>query len=235
MDYLSTRLPAEVRIKIYGHLLQFDAPLRREANVCRSAQVRNLDILRVSHLVRREVLSVLYDLNTISVNRAAFCINNKPPSRRDLNYDLIRKLLIKDLEPSQTCAPLISRSSWPANDLPCVYCDKCILPLIRSLRDMPRLKEVLIDYHNHATAIRNLSTTLSRTWGRAADLRLTCTGVGKYVLAGPWFARATVKLHDVLLTETWTRILTLPKLSTMTVNLRSFVRETRLGHRALSS
>ena len=232
IDYFSNALPVEIRLAILSYLLHFDAPLKLVPSHRRPARLKNLDILLVSRRIRVEALAVLYDLNTISVDRAVFCTSTKTPSRNALNHDLVRNLLISDLRPSIICAQLVDRSSWSTPpSLPCVYCDTCILPLIRSLRSMPRLRKVRIDYHGYAASIATLSTTLSRPRSPAPDLQLTCTGVGTYLLSGLLFPRTTLTLHDPLLAALWTRILALPPL--MGLNLLAYYRNMRVGYSSL--
>lgn len=233
IDYFTTKLPAEIRLRIYGYVLCLDVPLKLVSNARHSARPRNLEILRVNRLTHNEALAALYEANTVCADRAAFCNNVKARPYSTLNHDLIRNLYITNLAPSPACEALRTLPTWPApkREDPCVYCDKSILPLIRSLRYMPRLRSVFIDFHGHADIIPKLAATLEGAYGRATDLRLTCVGVGKYTLAGPWLPNATVELRDVLLSEIWTRLLAFQKFTL--ANVLASSRELRAGAKGI--
>lgn len=63
---LLDRLPVELRLEIYTHLLAFSAPLKLRQVVPGS---RDLAILRVNRQVYEEASEVLFELNTIVVTR----------------------------------------------------------------------------------------------------------------------------------------------------------------------
>lgn len=227
------RLPPEIRVQIYQHLLRFDAPLKPLASGSRCPTFhrdKSLAILRVNRLIHAEALSVLYDLNTFSVPRSAFCTGKTTSgshARKEatINHDLIRTLNITTLAPSPACATLIAdRKIWSAlepcpSPAPCVHCDTCLLPLLRTLRAMPRLRNVQIEYHAHADLIRKLAATLTGTHGRATGLNLTCTGIGTHALAGSaWFPHTTLALRSTPLALAWPVLTAIPPFAAGTGN-----------------
>lgn len=64
--FFLTRLPIELRLEIYAHLLAFSAPLKLRQVIPGS---RDLPILRTNRQIHDEALSVLYEFNTIVVTR----------------------------------------------------------------------------------------------------------------------------------------------------------------------
>lgn len=218
IEYFTTRLPSELRVEIYCHLLRFSKPLKPFALVHRPPRLVhcNLAILRASRLVYAEALPVFYNENTFCIARKTFCTNTprvadaRPPQRATLNHDLVRSLHVTDLSPSSACAALSTKHSWDdPPELPCVFCNADFLPLMRVLRSMPKLREATIEYSGHEAKVRTFSKTLAGPYGRAAQLDLECVGVGKYRVTGHWFARTSITLQDTVLSETWNRLLSL--------------------------
>lgn len=133
MECFTTKLPAEIRLKTYGYLLRFDAKPKLVSLAWRKAKSSTLGILRVKRQLHRKALQVLYAVNTISAGPNAFFTHVSHRARRGpqhgLNHNLIRKLYVSSLEPSNPCDNLIRTSenaSLPTillTHLPCVYCD----------------------------------------------------------------------------------------------------------------
>jgi len=101
-DYLTQRLPAEIRLQIYRELLQFHGPMY----LCRPDRWRkslnDLAIVRVSHQTHREALPILYDQNIMSLQRSDFCALSSPV-RSAYNMQWLRRIHVRDLAPVGSC------------------------------------------------------------------------------------------------------------------------------------
>jgi hypothetical protein len=166
----------------------------------------------VNRLIYTEALPILHELNTIVISREEFC--HFPTGKRPqltVKPELVQQLYVRDLAASPRCAAR-EASPWPRKNRPCQNCHHSLLGLINTLRLKPRLKEVSIDYHGYRDAIRALAEGLRR---RTPDylpheIRLVCTGIGRYQLAGDLLRGIKFELRDVPLVTIWNRIMTLP-------------------------
>ena len=209
-DYFSRRLPTEIRLSIYKYILQFDLPLKLTRQPRRKASQRAAGVLLTNRLIYTEALPVFYELNTIVVNRSEFCqypVISRP--RPSCKPEVVQQLYFHDLHPSVRCAATISHG-WPVTRRPCEHCRPSILGLLDAVRTLPRLKQVFIDYHRHAASVRALAEGLKDSRDVSSELRLTCTGVGKYDLIGERLEGVDIELRDVPLYEIWSRVLLLP-------------------------
>ncbi|KAK3724467.1 hypothetical protein LTR37_001091 [Vermiconidia calcicola] len=190
-NYFTGRLPTELRLQIYEHVLQFGVPIKLDRQPRRTTRSKIACILLSNRLIYMEALPVLYDLNTIVIRRAELC-RYKSSKRPQLSCkpELVQRLYVDDLHPSY-------RPS--------------ILPFVDALRQMPRLKEVSIDYYRHATAVQALAKALHETADVASELQLTCVGIGRYHLTGEWLEGVEFELRNVPLVETWSKVTALPR------------------------
>lgn len=108
-DYLTKRLPAEIRLQIYRELLKFQGPMF----LCRPDRWRkslnDLAIVRVSHQTHREALPILYDQNIISLQRSDFCPLSSPV-RLAYNMQWLHRIHVRDLAPVGTCRDRAGRA-----------------------------------------------------------------------------------------------------------------------------
>jgi hypothetical protein len=203
-------LPAEIRLLIYRYALCFDKPLILKRNPKRGPKSKKVSILIVNRLVNAEAVPVLHELNTIVIPRGEFC--HFPTGRRPqltIKPELVQQLYIRDLASSRRCAAR-ETIPWPGTNRPCQNCRHSLLGLINTLRLKPRLKEVSIDYYGYHYAIRALAEGLRTSDYLPHEIRLICTGIGRYQLAGDLFRGIKFELRDAPLMEVWSRIMELP-------------------------
>lgn len=213
-DYFTGKLPPEIRIVVYRHLFQFGAPLWLIPSGRRRPWLKDLSILFVSRTTFLEGLPVLYALNTISVQRAALCRLFTRGNRQVIGFlpRFVTRLHIRNLNPSYSCAALLNRA-WP----PCTFCDVSILPLLDSLRTMPKLKEVFIDYHGQGGAIAALRRSLQGD-GAGGAFQLSCSGIGQYRLIN---SQIHFELCDGPLAALWPMCSAIPSARPTLLYLRS--------------
>ena len=171
MDHplLLTKLPVELRLRIYEHLLDFDAPIKLRQVIPGS---RNLAILRICRQIYEEAVSVLYDLNTVMVTRNDFCRRTDPILKTPLKLDRARHLLVTSFSQSIACTLSDSEER-------CSTCQPSATGFVRALTDMPRLQTVIVDYHNHVVEMGLLSDSLAES--SVLELRPIATATGSHM------------------------------------------------------
>jgi hypothetical protein len=170
------KLPAEIRVQIYGYLLQYRLPIKLRQIVPGS---RDLSLLRTNRQIYSEALSVLYDLNHIVVTRNDFCRNTEDRLKTPLQRDHVRHLLIKTFSQSIACT-----LSGPEGR--CDVCQPSAIGLINTLASMPRLKYVLIDFARFWGEFHKLKAALAREEsGLVLEAMNTDMEHQHYMLKGP--------------------------------------------------
>lgn len=196
-DYFTQRLPAELRLLIYEHLLQFDCPLKLQQH-CLRTQLQGIAILRVSRLTYKEALPVFYELNTIAAHRYEFC-RFAPAAQLTCKTEWIRSLYVCDLDSLVPCLT----HPWPPAEKRCCNCEETLFEFLMSLKFLPRIRKIYIDYCRHSHCVHALSTCLSRHRSLSSGLRMTCIGIGKYRLEGRWVGAVDFELRDTFLSGMW--------------------------------
>lgn len=142
------KLPIELRLRIYEHLVAFSYPIKLRQIIQGS---RDLAILRTNRQIYEEALSVLYDLNTIIVTRNDFCINTDAGLKTPINLDRTKHLLIPTFSQSIIC--MFKNSE----DERCRVCHPSAAGLISAFDQMRNLRTVVVDYQNHLTEMRKFA------------------------------------------------------------------------------
>ncbi|EMC95876.1 hypothetical protein BAUCODRAFT_507344 [Baudoinia panamericana UAMH 10762] len=139
--YFLTRLPAELRIRIYELLLTFNgAPIKLRQHVSGSPDTA---IIRTNRQISNEAMAVLYDLNVIVVTRNDFCLLTISALKTPVFAQHIRHLLITSFGESITCTFLSDQGK-------CNVCKDSAVGLLAALSSMPYLKKAYIDYSGSA-------------------------------------------------------------------------------------
>ena len=133
------RLPVELRLRIYEHLLSFNSPIKLRQIVPGS---RDLSILRVCRQILDEAIPILYDLNTVIVTRNDFCRYTDDALKTPLKLNYARHLRVVAF--SQSIACTLVDPTWQ-----CDVCQPAAMGLIRAFMAMPRLRSVVVDYRQH--------------------------------------------------------------------------------------
>ena len=173
--YFLDRLPIELRLRIYEHLLTFDEPIKLRQVIKGS---RNLSVLRLNRQIHQETLGTLYDLNTIVVTRNDFCTYTDSNIKTPLKFDYARHLFVTSFSQSIACTPT-------GPDYRCEVCQPDAMGLVKSFTKMPRLQTVLVDYHRHLSEMRVFRDRLVKDG--IFELVPISTGFGSYAykLEGP--------------------------------------------------
>ncbi|PIA96176.1 hypothetical protein CB0940_10465 [Cercospora beticola] len=207
--FFLTRLPGELRSLIYSHILTFSRPLKLRQIVAGSP---NTSILRTSSQIYSEALPVFYSCNTILCSRNDFCQHT---DSEDLQTPLHRKdqiqnLLVKNFSQSIKC----SSYSGGNNMFLAGCCEVCqptatgFLQVLTSGYAFPKLKSVVIDYHNHVGEFGYVKDVMRRN-AKLETLRLhrelVCTGMGQFELRGTSIVLEGLKVvfRDVAMNEIW--------------------------------
>ena len=169
------RLPVELRLNIYEYLLHFDRPIKLLQVV---PGPRNLAILRTNRQIYEEALSVLYDLNTVTVTRNDFCKYTDPTLKTPLKLDHARHLLMAIFYPSIACTV-----SGPEQQ--CDVCQPSAMGLILAFKSMPRLQTVLVEHSRHPTEMRLFKEQLPADEGLRIETLPSGIGSEIYSLRGP--------------------------------------------------
>ncbi|GIZ48678.1 hypothetical protein CKM354_001172900 [Cercospora kikuchii] len=207
--FFLTRLPGELRSLIYSHVLTFSRPLKLRQIVAGSP---NTSILRTNSQIYSEALPVFYSCNTILCSRNDFCQHTdsedlQTPLHRK---DQIRNLLVKNFSQSIKC----SSYSGGNNMFLAGCCEVCqptatgFLQVLTSGNAFPKLKSVVIDYHNHVGEFGYVKDVMRRN-AKLETLRLhrelVCTGMGQFELRGTSIVLEGLKVvfRDVPMNEIW--------------------------------
>ncbi|TKA83671.1 hypothetical protein B0A55_00299 [Friedmanniomyces simplex] len=185
---LLTKLPSELRIKIYEYVLAFDNPIKPRQFVAGSS---NTNILRTNKQVYHEAQAVLYEMNTISVSRNDFCSKTDRVLQTPIKSQHVRHLRFTSFGESIACNFLLDR---------CSVCEDHARGLLEALSIMPLLKNVNIDY---STQIANFLRFKDRAAGCPTGPTITCVGVGLYNVRGGRFDQADFTFSHRPLASIW--------------------------------
>lgn len=203
-DFFTGRLAPELRLEIYQYALCSETPIRLQRQPRRRGRLSGIGILSVSRLINAEALPVLYKLNTIAVYRSEFC-QFTSPQLVHFKPELLQKLYIRDLQPISKC-PMLQKHSWHTKQQTCCNCDPNMMGLFATLLDMPRLKEVCVNYHGYSESVHALTRVVDGT-DYSVLFRLTCIGVGQYRLDGRLLGNVKISLCDEPLVKLWPKVL----------------------------
>lgn len=182
---LLTRLPAEIRLRIYEHILTFSRPLKLRQVVAGS---KNTSILRANHQIYHEALPIFYDANTIIATRNDFCQDTDPELQTPLRRDHVRHLLIRNFSQSIRCSSFSGGNNLFLEGC-CDVCKPNAAGFIAALGALPRLKTAVIDYHNHYREFDFIKQSIRGIGSTHLEARhgftLTCTSMARFRLTSP--------------------------------------------------
>ena len=198
--FLTESLPPEIRERIYRHVLPtgvLHIQSWTHASDPNRRRKRHLTaLLQTCRRINREAITVLYDLNTIAVQRDVFC--ERTTTALPFRPQLIRHLLIPAVRGPSECErsgdqirrryfrPL-TNGTWPnyqeiIERIPCARCTSPLLDFVTDLALLPRLQRVTIEYDGDMKVIYGLRQSLSQV-DRPGSLR--CVNIGVYMLDCP--------------------------------------------------
>ncbi|SMY25530.1 unnamed protein product [Zymoseptoria tritici ST99CH_1A5] len=204
--YFTSRLPAELRLRVYEFVLSFEAPLKLRQVVAGS---KNTGILRCSRLTHREALPILYDRNTILLTRNDFCRHISGELSTPMRADKIRHLLINNFSTSIKCSSL-SGGNGIFLDGCCEVCQPSGAGFISTLASLPQMRSVVIDYSRHPSDFRYIKKAmhLNRIPEGEHSFRLVCVGMARYRLLSPMFpAGLSIEYVNRPVNTIWNEIL----------------------------
>ncbi|KAI5363629.1 hypothetical protein Slin14017_G055930 [Septoria linicola] len=180
---LLTRLPGEIRTTVYEYVLTFERPLKLRQIVAGS---KNTGILRANQQIYAEALPVLYDVNQIMCTRNDFCHHTDADLQTPMRKDKVRNLLVKNFSQSIKCSSYSGGNNMFLAGC-CEVCQPTAIGFLQALSALPKLKSVVVDYHDHASEFAYMKDVIRRD-GTLETLRqhrsLTCTGMAQYRLHG---------------------------------------------------
>lgn len=196
-----TILPAEIRLRIYEHVLAFESPLKLRQVVAGS---KNTGILRANRQIYSEALPVFYDVNTILATRNDFCLETGRDLQTPLRRDQVRHLLFKNISQSIRCS-----SFSGGND---IYLDGCCdvcrpdaYAFIKAVAALPRIRSVTVDYHKHQREFDFIKKVCRKD--QFSQSYLQCIGMGKYKLALPSLSDTlSIIFLDMPLNTIWNEV-----------------------------
>lgn len=144
-DFLD-KLPLEIRLRIYEFHLTFRSPIKIRYIL---PGTKDLPLLRLNRQIHHEALQVLYERNRVVVKWAYFCKSTSPASKSPIQVDWIRHLLIDGIGSSVMC---VSPESGMHGCNVCRQLDPG--EVVKSLKAFPRLKTVVLNYHEHRTEMK---------------------------------------------------------------------------------
>lgn len=184
-----TRLPAELRVRVYEHVLAFDRPLKLRQVVAGS---KNTSILRLNSQINREAVPVFYSINTIMVTRNDFCQDTDPDLQTPFRKDQVRNLLIRNFSQSIRCSSFSGGNNMYLAGC-CDVCKPSAFGFVAALGTLPRIQNVFVDYHHHPrefsfakSSIQELDSTRS---GVDANMSIRCIGMACYEVTSPSLPR----------------------------------------------
>ena len=204
-----TRLPVELRLRIYAYVLSFSRPMKLRQVV---EGTKKASILRANRQIYHEALPVFYDCNTIVASRNDFCHRTDAMLQTPLNRNHVRHLKITSFSRSIICA---SRKESSFDARYCSVCQPSATGFIETLLDLPRLRSAVVDYRNclgefSAFQRYNRNGGLDSTSGRGNGLRfqLLCTGVAEYRLVFPstYSSSPTIIFTDRIFNQVWSTV-----------------------------
>lgn len=215
--YFLTRLPAELRIRVYELLLAFRHPIKLRQVVAGSA---NTHLLRANRQIYSEALPVLYERNTISATRNDFCTRTDPSLRTPVDGRRIRRLLVTSFGESIACNFTMDR---------CRVCADSAEGFLDALAGMPELREVVVDFSTQTASfwrLRGLSLRSGAGMGR-----VECEGVGSYRMRGALGeGKVEGAFRNVSLARIWSALGSLAELLPDEVREEAVLAELREGN-----
>lgn len=209
------RLPVELRVQIYSHILSFPHPLKLRQHIPGSPLT---SILRTNRQIHTEAISVLHDLNTISATRNDFCPNTDPALKTPIPTQHVRHLQITQFGESIACTYA---------DVRCAVCEVSARGFVGVLaREMPKLRSVRVDFASQRQgferfrkgslftgAHRSLST---RARGGAGSeqrhFKIESFAIGRWRLTGPGLEHLDFVFEHASLARVWPDVLALANL-----------------------
>jgi hypothetical protein len=211
--YFTSRLPAELRLRIYEYVLSFEAPLKLRQVVAGS---KNTGILRASRLIYREALPILYEHNTILLTRNDFCRETGGELSTPMRRDQIRHLLINNFSTSIKCSSLSGGNGMYLEGC-CDVCRPSSMGFIATLASLPQIRSVVIDYSRHPSDFKYIKRGLhtSTSVQDEREVRLICTGMARYQLLSSAFPPGlSIEYVDRPVNTIWNELLAIgPKLT----------------------
>lgn len=178
--FFLARLPAELRVQVYEHILAFERPLKLRQVVAGS---KNTSILRANCQIHDEALPVFYDINTILATRNDFCEWPDSELQTPIRRDQARRLLIKHFSQSIRCSSFLGGNNMVLAGC-CSSCHPSADGFIEALSQLPRLQTVVIDYHHHQREFGFIKTTIegigSTSVHSRAGCKIRCVDIAKY-------------------------------------------------------
>ena len=201
---LLNRLPVELRLRIYEHVLSFERPLKLRQVVAGS---KNTSILRANKQIYHEALPVLYDTNTIIVTRNDFCQDTDPDLQTPLRRDQVRRLLVRNFSQSIKCSSFSGGNNMYLEGC-CDVCKPSATGFLAVLAALPRIQTVVIDYQNHVREFGFIKDTIRGIGSTSVDaphgFSLRCTDLAKYALTSPSFPpNLSITFTDLPLSSIW--------------------------------
>lgn len=98
----------------------------------------------------------------------------------------------------------------------CEVCQPTATGFLSALAELPKLKTVVVDYHNHVAEFTYMKDVIRRN-GNALDVlnkyrQLECTGVAQYRLQGNSVpARLNITFTDLAFANSWTQLTSLAR------------------------
>ncbi|KAF2174161.1 hypothetical protein M409DRAFT_16429 [Zasmidium cellare ATCC 36951] len=205
-----TLLPREVRDIIYEHILTFPRPLKLRQVVAGS---KNTAILRLNRQIASEALPIFYDANTILATRNDFCSDTGPELQTPLRKDRVRHLLIRNFSQSIRCSSFSGGNNLFLEGC-CDVCKPNAAGFIAALGSLPRLRTVVVDYHNHYREFEFIKQTIRGIGSTHVEAEhgfaLTCTHIARYRLSSPSLPpNLDITFTDLPLHTIWSELWTL--------------------------
>lgn len=202
--FLLHRLPVELRLRIYEHVLSFERPLKLRQVVAGS---KNTSILRANQQIHNEALPVLYDTNTIIVTRNDFCQDTDPDLQTPLRRDQVRRLLVRNFSQSIRCSSFSGGNNMYLEGC-CDVCKPSATGFLAVLAALPRVQSVVIDYQNHVREFGFIKDTIRGIGSTSVDaphgFSLRCIDLAKYALSSPSFPpNLSITFTDLPLSSLW--------------------------------
>ncbi|KAK4613667.1 hypothetical protein CLAFUW4_09218 [Fulvia fulva] len=211
--FFLTRLPAELRVQIYEHILAFQRPLKLRQVV---AGAKNTSVLRANRQIHSEALPVFFDLNIILATRNDFCEWPDSQLQTPIRRDQVRHLLVKHFGQSIRCSSFLSGNNMVLPGC-CRSCHPSADGFIEALSHLPRLQTAVIDYHHHQREFGFIKATIegigsTNVYSRAG-CQMTCIGIGKYQFTSGLLPPApSITFTDSPLNYIWNRFSALESL-----------------------
>ncbi|KAK5724234.1 hypothetical protein LTR17_013520 [Elasticomyces elasticus] len=194
---LLTKLPSELRIRIYEDVLRFDNPIKLRQHVPGS---ESTTILRCNRQIYHEALAVLYDINIVSVSRnvataSDFCAKTTSALQTPILAQHVKHLRFTRFSESIACNFLLDRCSVCQSDA------KGLMELLE--HGMPMLKSVTIDYSTQINAFLQFRDLVSRG---GTNTIVECINIGLYRICGGSFDNIDFTFRHGPLASCWPAI-----------------------------